>query len=105
MPVWGWIAAAVVLAIGGMIGKSKITDWGYQVGENLNLGLMKGLDSKDVNNWKEKTKKSWFSKSTSNQTSPIDSETVKMLSSYVRTTSALVVISPYQRARIISEPS
>ena len=90
VPVWGWIAAAVVLAIGGMIGKSKITDWGYQVGENLNLGLMKGLDSKDVNNWKEKTKKSWFSKSTSNQTSPIDSETVKMLSSYVRTTSALL---------------
>ena len=90
VPVWGWIAAAVVLAIGGMIGKSKITDWGYQVGENLNLGLMKGLDSKDVNNWKEKTKKSWFSKSTSNQTSPIDSETVKMLSSYVRTTSTLL---------------
>jgi hypothetical protein cfetvA_16930 len=90
VPVWGWIAAAVVLAIGGMIGKSKITDWGYQVGENLNLGLMKGLDSKDVNNWKEKTKKSWFSKSTSNQTSPINDETVKMLSSYVRTTSTLL---------------
>ena len=86
VPVWGWIAAAVVLAIGGMIGKSKITDWGYQVGENLNLGLMKGLDG-GVNNWKEKTKKSWFSKSVSNQTSPIDEQTQKMLNQYVRTNS------------------
>ena len=89
VPVWGWIAAAVVLAIGGMIGKSKITDWGYQVGENLNLGLMKGLDG-GVNNWKEKTKKSWFSKSVSNQTSPIDEQTQKMLNQYVRTNSVLL---------------
>lgn len=89
IPVWGWIAAAVLVAIGGMIGKSKITDWGYQVGENLNLGLMKGLDG-GVNNWKEKTKKSWFSKSVSNQTSPIDEQTQKMLNQYARTNSVLL---------------
>ena len=89
VPVWGWIAAAVVLAIGGMIGKSKITDWGYQVGQDLSLGLDKGLDG-GVNNWKEKTKKSWFSKSVSNQTSPIDEQTQKMLNQYVRTNSVLL---------------
>ena len=89
VPVWGWIAAAVVLAIGGMIGKSKITDWGYQVGQDLSLGLDKGLDG-GINNWKEKTKKSWFSKSVSNQTSPIDEQTQKMLNQYVRTNSVLL---------------
>ncbi len=89
VPVWGWIAAAVVLAIGGMIGKSKITDWGYQVGQNLSLGLDKGLDG-GVNNWKEKTKKSWFSKSVSNQTSPIDEQTQKMLNQYARATGTLL---------------
>lgn len=89
VPVWGWIAAAVVLAIGGMIGKSKITDWGYQVGQDLSLGLDKGLDG-GVNNWKEKTKKSWFGKSVSNQTSPIDEQTQKMLNQYVRTNSVLL---------------
>ncbi|WP_304344969.1 hypothetical protein, partial [Campylobacter showae] len=89
VPVWGWIAAAVVLAIGGMIGKSKITEWGYQVGQDLSLGLDKGLDG-GVNNWKEKTKKSWFSKSVSNQTSPIDEQTQKMLNQYVRTNSVLL---------------
>lgn len=90
VPVWGWIAAAVVLAIGGMIGKSKITDWGYQVGQNLSLGLEKGLDGGGVNNWKEKTKKSWFSKSVSNQTSPIDEQTQKMLNQYARATGTLL---------------
>ena len=90
VPVWGWIAAAVVLAIGGMIGKSKITDWGYQVGQNLSLGLDKGLDGGGVNNWKEKTKKSWFSKSVSNQTSPIDEQTQKMLNQYARATGTLL---------------
>lgn len=89
IPVWGWIAAAVLVAIGGMIGKSKITDWGYQVGQDLSLGLDKGLDG-GVNNWKEKTKKSWFSKSVSNQTSPIDEQTQKMLNQYVRTNSVLL---------------
>lgn len=89
VPVWGWIAAAVVLAIGGMIGKSKITDWGYQVGQNLSLGLDKGLDG-GINNWKEKTKKSWFSKSVSNQTSPIDEQTQKMLNQYARATGTLL---------------
>ena len=89
VPVWGWIAAAVLVAIGGMIGKSKITDWGYQVGQDLSLGLDKGLDG-GVNNWKEKTKKSWFSKSVSNQTSPIDEQTLKMLNQYVRTNSVLL---------------
>ena len=89
VPVWGWIAAAVLVAIGGMIGKSKITDWGYQVGQDLSLGLDKGLDG-GVNNWKEKTKKSWFSKSVSNQTSPIDEQTQKMLNQYVRTNSVLL---------------
>lgn len=89
VPVWGWIAAAVVLAIGGMIGKSKITDWGYQVGQDLSLGLDKGLDG-GINNWQEKTKKSWFSKSVSNQTSPIDEQTQKMLNQYVRTNSVLL---------------
>jgi hypothetical protein cfetvA_16930 len=72
-----------------MIGKSKITDWGYQVGQDLSLGLDKGLDG-GVNNWKEKTKKSWFSKSVSNQTSPIDEQTQKMLNQYVRTNSVLL---------------
>ena len=89
VPVWGWIAAAVLVAIGGMIGKSKITDWGYQVGQDLSLGLNKGLDG-GVNNWKEKTKKSWFNKSVSNQTSPIDEQTQKMLNQYVRTNSVLL---------------
>ena len=89
IPVWGWIAAAVLVAIGGMIGKSKITDWGYQVGQDLSLGLDKGLDG-GVNNWKEKTKKSWFSKSVSNQTSPIDEQAQKMLNQYVRTNSVLL---------------
>lgn len=90
VPVWGWIAAAVVLAIGGMIGKSKITDWGYQVGQNLSLGLEKGLDGGGINNWKEKTKKSWFSKSVSDQTSPIDEQTQKMLNQYARATGTLL---------------
>lgn len=91
VPVVGWALAAAGAIIGGMIGKSKISQQGIAVrGEqdllySLNSPLKDGLY-----NWTQKKRKSWFGTSTSDYYDAIDDYKVANVNKTLKGTALLI---------------
>ncbi|WP_172202025.1 tape measure protein [Campylobacter sp. RM16188] len=83
IPVYGWIAAAIVLAIGGMIGKWKTTDVGIGIGEGIGGKIGDKISLEKLYRYEDKEKKTWFSKKNKTIESGLDDETIKAINGAV----------------------